>query len=73
MSTLLMAAGACGGNGRELGESCDTTGECSDDLQCLAQVCVPRCQGHIDCGDGARSAPKKPAQTFDNMDDDIPF
>ena len=50
---LLLALPGCGGAGRDLGESCDTTGECSADLQCLEQVCVPRCDGHVDCGDGA--------------------
>lgn len=73
VSTLLMAAGACGGNGRELGESCDTTGECSDDLQCLAQVCVPRCQGHIDCGDGAVCAPDGECRVVTSEVDDPCF
>ena len=49
----LGGASGCGAPGRELGEACDTTGECQDDLQCLQQVCVPRCRSHVDCGDGA--------------------
>ncbi len=43
----------CGDAGRGLGEPCDTTGECSSELQCLDQLCVPRCLGFVDCGDGA--------------------
>lgn len=50
---IAITVGACGGAGREVGESCDTSGECSADLQCLEQVCVPRCLGHVDCGDGS--------------------
>lgn len=50
---VLAITAGCGGDGRELGEACDTSGECSADLQCLEQVCVPRCHGHVDCGDGA--------------------
>ena len=52
VAVLVMAMFACNA-GRELGESCDTSGECSSDLQCLRQVCVPRCHAHVDCGDGA--------------------
>jgi len=42
----------CGG-GHELGEPCAATSECASGLQCAAQVCVPRCTSHLDCGDGA--------------------
>lgn len=49
----LLALAGCLGDGRDLGQSCDTTSECSSGLQCLEQICVPRCRGHVDCGDGA--------------------
>ncbi len=52
LASLGPAAG-CAGAGRDLGESCDTSSECGTGLQCLAQICVPRCRGHVDCGDGA--------------------
>ncbi|HVU78407.1 MAG TPA: hypothetical protein VHC67_12530 [Gaiellaceae bacterium] len=53
MIAVALAAGGCDGAGRDLGESCDTTAECGAGLQCLEQVCVPRCHAHVDCGDGA--------------------
>jgi hypothetical protein len=53
VAALVVAALGCGGAGRELGEACGTSGECRDGLQCLQQVCVPRCEGHVDCGDGS--------------------
>jgi hypothetical protein len=55
LAALAMAVLAlgCGGVGRERGEPCNASNECADDLQCLAQVCVPRCHSHVDCGDGS--------------------
>ncbi len=51
--TALLGGAGCTGTGRDLGEACDTTSECGTGLQCLEQICVPRCRGHVDCGDGA--------------------
>ena len=48
----LAAPAACGD--AQLGESCAERSDCDEDLQCLERVCAPRCQNHIDCGDGYR-------------------
>lgn len=49
LASFLLAA--CGG-GADLGEPCGSPSACDDGLQCLAHVCVPRCERHTDCGDG---------------------
>lgn len=35
-----------------LGAACDSTSECGKDLQCVHQVCIPKCQRATECGDG---------------------
>jgi hypothetical protein len=47
----MMAVASCGGNG-DVGESCGSTSDCADGLQCFDHTCVPRCELHADCGDG---------------------
>ncbi len=44
-------AGCPGGDG-EIGAPCSDNGGCDSALQCVAQVCVPRCQRAPECGDG---------------------
>jgi hypothetical protein len=51
LSALLALAGCPGGHAG-LGEPCDGNGACDSRLQCVASVCVPRCQRGPECGDG---------------------
>ncbi len=44
-------AGCPGGNGA-IGDRCSSHGDCRAQLQCVADVCVPRCDRAPDCGDG---------------------
>lgn len=41
---------SCGGAG--LGDRCDVASDCDPQLQCLDNVCRPRCERAPDCGDG---------------------
>ncbi len=50
---LVTAAGCPGGNGA-IGDTCESTSECGNGLQCLRGVCLPRCERAPDCGDGYR-------------------
>lgn len=42
---------ACDNSGG-LGAPCDSTSECSKDLQCVHQVCISKCERAAECGDG---------------------
>ncbi|MGE0396090.1 MAG: hypothetical protein AB7T06_05115 [Kofleriaceae bacterium] len=44
-------AGCPGGDG-DIGDPCGDNGSCDTALQCVANVCVPRCQRAPECGDG---------------------
>ena len=48
---LLLLAGCPGGNAG-LGERCTDHGACDSRFQCVAEVCVARCQRGPECGDG---------------------
>ena len=43
--------GCPGGNGA-IGDTCGGDEDCASALQCVASVCVPRCQRAAECGDG---------------------
>ena len=49
---LVIALAACPAGGGELGDACDGRETCASALQCVASVCVPRCQRAPECGDG---------------------
>ncbi len=46
----LAVLASCSGGG--LGETCADTHDCATTLQCVANVCQPRCLRSPDCGDG---------------------
>jgi hypothetical protein len=48
---LITLCGCPGGNGA-IGDHCSSHGDCSSQLQCVANICVPRCERAPDCGDG---------------------
>lgn len=48
---MIAMAGCPGGDGG-IGERCDSHGDCDGTLQCVSDVCVPRCQRAPECGDG---------------------
>ena len=50
----VLALSACTGGSAGLGESCSAHSDCDSALQCIADVCVNRCQRSPDCGDGHR-------------------
>jgi hypothetical protein len=47
-----VTVGACARPDNGVGSPCDRIEDCAADLQCLDQICVPRCQRAPDCGDG---------------------
>lgn len=47
-----LAVAGCPGGGAGVGQPCDDTDGCASELQCVAGVCVPRCQRAPECGDG---------------------
>ena len=51
LAALAALATACSG-GAGIGESCDRSGDCAGELQCLEGVCTPACRLHVECGDG---------------------
>lgn len=53
--TVLMVTltGCPAGNGA-IGDPCSDNGSCTSGLQCLREVCVPRCDRAPECGDGYR-------------------
>jgi hypothetical protein len=50
-AALAGASAGCSG-GSEIGEACDRHSDCEDSLQCVRDVCVPRCERAPECGDG---------------------
>ncbi|HEX3757133.1 MAG TPA: hypothetical protein VHW23_00435 [Kofleriaceae bacterium] len=50
LTLLAVLAGCSGGGG--IGESCGTSSDCAHTLQCLNDICMPRCERAPDCGDG---------------------
>src|SRR4051794_38048765 len=51
VSGLATALGGCRG-GAGVGESCGSNDDCEGTLQCLNDICQPRCERAPDCGDG---------------------
>jgi hypothetical protein len=49
-SLLLLLVAACSGAG--LGDRCSSTDDCGTALQCVSNICRPRCERAPDCGDG---------------------
>lgn len=47
-----IALAGCPGGAGEIGDPCNGHGSCDTSLQCVANVCVPRCQRAPECGDG---------------------
>ena len=47
----LVVSSGCS-EGAPLGATCDDTAECDENLQCINEVCVPRCEFDVECGDG---------------------
>ncbi len=53
LSVLLLAAAAgCPGGDGGIGDSCRGQGDCNSTLQCLAGICISKCQRAPECGDG---------------------
>jgi hypothetical protein len=50
---LFTLAGCPGGNGA-VGDRCSNHGDCGSQLQCVSNVCEPRCERAPECGDGYR-------------------
>lgn len=50
----LWTLSACSGGGGSYGAQCGNNADCGDDLQCVANTCVPHCQRAPECGDGYR-------------------
>jgi hypothetical protein len=48
----IVTVGACAGSDHGVGAACERQEQCDPDLQCLNDICVPRCQRAPDCGDG---------------------
>ncbi|MDQ3364816.1 MAG: hypothetical protein M3680_05250 [Myxococcota bacterium] len=48
----MVALSGCPGGNADVGEPCESHGACGASLQCLSNVCVPRCQRAPECGDG---------------------
>ncbi|MBA3821678.1 MAG: hypothetical protein H0X17_22530 [Deltaproteobacteria bacterium] len=49
---MMVALSGCPGGNANVGEACESHGACDANLQCLSNVCVPRCQRAPECGDG---------------------
>jgi hypothetical protein len=50
--SLLLLAILTGCSSGGVGDRCSDQGDCDSTLQCVQDVCVPRCQRAPDCGDG---------------------
>jgi hypothetical protein len=44
-------------DGQGAGASCASQGDCAESLQCLNQICLPRCTKNSECGDGYQCSP----------------
>jgi hypothetical protein len=53
IGAMVLLAGCPGGNGA-VGDYCASHGDCAGTLQCMGNICVPRCERAPDCGDGFR-------------------
>jgi hypothetical protein len=51
---LVTTLTGCPGGDGAIGDHCASHSECSDQLQCFASTCTPRCERAPDCGDGYR-------------------
>jgi hypothetical protein len=49
---LAFVLGGCPGGDGAIGDHCSDHGDCSGQLQCVSNICVPRCERAPDCGDG---------------------
>ena len=49
---FVLALAGCPGGDAGVGDHCGETSDCESALQCVASVCVPRCQRAPECGDG---------------------
>src|SRR5690348_161299 len=49
---VLLGLSACPGGNAAIGDRCNANGDCNGSLQCVENVCVPRCQRAPECGDG---------------------
>ena len=49
---ITIALAGCPGSAGDIGDPCANNGACDNALQCVANVCVPRCQRAPECGDG---------------------
>jgi hypothetical protein len=54
ISALVFALGGCPGGNGAIGDHCSSHDDCTGQLQCISNVCVPRCERAPDCGDGYR-------------------
>lgn len=52
MSFAVVALAGCPGGNGAIGDQCSRHGDCSSELQCLANTCEPRCVRAPECGDG---------------------
>ena len=52
ISLALVALTGCPGGNGAIGDQCVRHGDCSSELQCLANTCEPRCIRATECGDG---------------------
>lgn len=48
----LMLLAGCPGADAGVGDACSANSDCDGSLQCVADVCAPRCQRAPECGDG---------------------
>jgi hypothetical protein len=65
-AAILLGTGACGG-GAGIGERCGDHSACASGLQCLDNICVPRCETHADCGDGHICRPDGICEVVETM------
>jgi len=54
---LVLGLCGCPGGDGAIGDPCSSHGDCSPQLQCVENTCVPRCDRAPDCGDGYRCTP----------------
>lgn len=52
ISLAVVALTGCPGGNGAIGDQCSRHGDCSSELQCLANTCEPRCIRATECGDG---------------------
>nr|HEX4316391.1 hypothetical protein [Kofleriaceae bacterium] len=52
LAATAVSLAACPNGGNGIGSSCNSNGDCSSPLQCVADTCVPLCQRAPECGEG---------------------